>query len=103
MKGDDRNHCQVELIHGLDYSPRRICGLRVACNETKHWVAPLNWTTGDHPAIYHSFDSDTCLTLHGATLQMSNVSNLLEYKWNLIHLNKHYDVSSLSLFSKSNY
>ena len=54
MKGDDQNQYQVELIHGLDHSPRRICGLRVACNETERWVAPLNWTTGDRPAIYRS-------------------------------------------------
>ena len=77
MKGDDPSQYQVEMIHGLDYSPPRICGLRVPCNENKHWVAPLNWTTGDRPAIYRSFDVDSCLTLHGATLQMSDVSNLV--------------------------
>ena len=77
MKGDDRNRYQVELIHGLDYSPPRICGLRVACTLTERWVAPLNWTTGDCPAIYHSFDNASSLTLHEATLEMSDVSNFL--------------------------
>ena len=78
MKGDDQNQYQVELKHGLDYSPPRICVLRVACTLTERWVAPLNWTTGDCPAIYRSFDNSSSLTLHGATLKMSDVSNLLK-------------------------
>ena len=85
MKGDDPIQYQVELIKGLDYSPQRICGLRIACTETERWMAPPNWPVGDRPAIYRSFDTNICFTLYRATLHTSDVSKLLTKNNSIIY------------------